>query len=151
MVIQPGAACRSLRLLTLAGRIFGPVRARQYGATGQVREDSPGLQLRSRRPFHQLAGTPDGRHRPAQLLCHRVVVHARAFARADGALTADPPDRFRRFRRVRSRRSTAEGSRRAATGKVLPWHLVETPRIVNATVAQDDRSELGELAVPDLR
>ena len=29
----------------------------------------------------------------------------------------------------------------------LPPHLVETPRIVNATIPQDDWSELGELAV----
>jgi len=29
----------------------------------------------------------------------------------------------------------------------LPPHLVETPRIVNFTVPQDDWSELGELAV----
>ena len=32
--------------------------------------------------------------------------------------------------------------------EVLPRHLAETPRIVNATVPQDDWSELGELAVP---
>lgn len=31
----------------------------------------------------------------------------------------------------------------------LPPHLVETPRIVNFEVPQDDWSELGELAVPD--
>jgi quinol monooxygenase YgiN len=31
----------------------------------------------------------------------------------------------------------------------LPDHLVETPRVVNATVPQDDRSELGEMAVLD--
>ena len=31
----------------------------------------------------------------------------------------------------------------------LPSHLAETPRIVNATVSQDDWSELGELAVPE--
>ena len=30
----------------------------------------------------------------------------------------------------------------------LPRHLAETPRIVNATLDQDDWSELGELAVP---
>lgn len=29
----------------------------------------------------------------------------------------------------------------------LPPHLAETPRIVNATIPQDDWSELGELAV----
>jgi len=29
----------------------------------------------------------------------------------------------------------------------LPAHLVETPRVVNATLPQDDWSELGELAV----
>ena len=29
----------------------------------------------------------------------------------------------------------------------LPPHLVETPRVVNATLPQDDWSELGELAV----
>ncbi|GHF52592.1 quinol monooxygenase YgiN [Amycolatopsis bartoniae] len=31
--------------------------------------------------------------------------------------------------------------------QTLPPHLVETPRIVNATVPQDGWSELGELAV----
>lgn len=31
----------------------------------------------------------------------------------------------------------------------LPPHLVQTPRIVNATVPQDDWSLLGEMAVPD--
>ncbi len=30
----------------------------------------------------------------------------------------------------------------------LPGHLVETPRIINVEVPQDDWSELGELAVP---
>lgn len=33
----------------------------------------------------------------------------------------------------------------------LPPHLVETPRIINATVPQDDWSELGELTVPARR
>ena len=32
--------------------------------------------------------------------------------------------------------------------QTLPPHLVETPRIVNFTIPQDDWSELGELAVP---
>jgi quinol monooxygenase YgiN len=32
--------------------------------------------------------------------------------------------------------------------KTLPPHLVETPRIVNTKIAQDDWSLLGELAVP---
>ena len=31
----------------------------------------------------------------------------------------------------------------------LPPHLVETPRIVNMTIPQDDWSRLGELAVTD--
>jgi quinol monooxygenase YgiN len=31
----------------------------------------------------------------------------------------------------------------------LPPHLVQTPRIVNVTVPQDDWSLLGEMAVPD--
>ena len=31
----------------------------------------------------------------------------------------------------------------------LPPHLVQTPRIVNVTVPQDDWSLLGELAVPE--
>jgi quinol monooxygenase YgiN len=35
----------------------------------------------------------------------------------------------------------------AAAQRELPPHLVETPRIVNFTVPQDDWSELGELAV----
>lgn len=34
-----------------------------------------------------------------------------------------------------------------AAQKTLPPHLVETPRIVNFTVPQDDWSELGEMAV----
>jgi quinol monooxygenase YgiN len=34
-----------------------------------------------------------------------------------------------------------------AAQRELPPHLVQTPRIVNATVPQDDWSELGELAV----
>ncbi|MFI9845779.1 putative quinol monooxygenase [Nonomuraea sp. NPDC051941] len=33
--------------------------------------------------------------------------------------------------------------------QTLPPHLAETPRIVNASVPQDDWSLLGELAVPD--
>lgn len=33
--------------------------------------------------------------------------------------------------------------------QTLPGHLAETPRIVNATIPQDDWSLLGELAVPD--
>ncbi|QLQ36048.1 putative quinol monooxygenase [Micromonospora robiginosa] len=32
--------------------------------------------------------------------------------------------------------------------RTLPPHLAETPRIVNATVPQDDWSLLGEMAVP---
>ena len=32
--------------------------------------------------------------------------------------------------------------------ETLPPHLTETPRIVNASVPQDDWSELGEMAVP---
>ncbi|MBF8193777.1 antibiotic biosynthesis monooxygenase [Nonomuraea sp. K274] len=32
--------------------------------------------------------------------------------------------------------------------RTLPPHLVETPRIVNTTVPQDDWSELTEMAVP---
>ena len=35
----------------------------------------------------------------------------------------------------------------AAARQSLPPHLVETPRIVNFTIPQDDWSELGELAV----
>jgi quinol monooxygenase YgiN len=38
-----------------------------------------------------------------------------------------------------------------AAQQTLPPHLLETPRIVNATVAQDDWSLLGEMAVPDQR
>ena len=34
-----------------------------------------------------------------------------------------------------------------AAQRTLPPHLAETPRIVNATVPQDDWSELGEMAV----
>jgi len=33
--------------------------------------------------------------------------------------------------------------------QTLPPHLVETPRIVNVTIPQDDWSLLGELAVPE--
>jgi quinol monooxygenase YgiN len=33
--------------------------------------------------------------------------------------------------------------------QTLPPHLVRTPRIVNATVPQDDWSLLGEMAVPE--
>ena len=36
----------------------------------------------------------------------------------------------------------------AAARRDLPPHLAETPRIVNAAVAQDDWSLLGELEVP---
>ena len=32
--------------------------------------------------------------------------------------------------------------------RTLPPHLVETPRVVNATVPQQDWSRLGEMAVP---
>ena len=41
------------------------------------------------------------------------------------------------------------GSEHFATARrTLPPYLAETPRIVNATVAQDDWSPLGEMAVP---
>jgi quinol monooxygenase YgiN len=33
--------------------------------------------------------------------------------------------------------------------RTLPPHLAETPRIVNATVPQEDWSQLGEMAVPE--
>ncbi|MEU6205449.1 putative quinol monooxygenase [Micromonospora musae] len=33
--------------------------------------------------------------------------------------------------------------------RALPPHLAETPKIVNATIPQEDWSELGEMAVPD--
>ncbi len=33
--------------------------------------------------------------------------------------------------------------------QALPPHLAETPRVVNFSIAQDDWSALGELAVPD--
>jgi quinol monooxygenase YgiN len=36
----------------------------------------------------------------------------------------------------------------ATARRTLPRYLAETPRIVNATVDQDDWSELGEMAVP---
>ncbi|MFE9923706.1 putative quinol monooxygenase [Streptomyces sp. NPDC005774] len=36
-----------------------------------------------------------------------------------------------------------------AAQRTLPPHLAETPRIVNATVAQDDWSLLGEMSVPE--
>jgi quinol monooxygenase YgiN len=39
----------------------------------------------------------------------------------------------------------------AAARGSLPPHLVETPRIVNVTVPQDDWSELGEMAVEQPR
>ena len=39
----------------------------------------------------------------------------------------------------------------AVAQKELPAHLVETPRIVNVTVPQDDWSGLGELAVDRTR
>ncbi|MFJ5895871.1 putative quinol monooxygenase [Streptomyces sp. NPDC093064] len=35
-----------------------------------------------------------------------------------------------------------------AAQRTLPPHLAETPRIVNTTLAQDDWSLLGEMAVP---
>ncbi|GAA2614225.1 putative quinol monooxygenase [Streptomyces roseoviolaceus] len=35
-----------------------------------------------------------------------------------------------------------------AAQQTLPPHLVETPRIVNATIPQDDWALLGEMAVP---
>jgi quinol monooxygenase YgiN len=36
-----------------------------------------------------------------------------------------------------------------AAQQTLPQHLVETPRIVNVTIPQDDWSLLGEMAVPE--
>ena len=33
--------------------------------------------------------------------------------------------------------------------RTLPAHLAQTPRIINATVPQDDWSLLGEMTVPD--
>ncbi|MET8088305.1 putative quinol monooxygenase [Micromonospora sp. NPDC005237] len=38
-----------------------------------------------------------------------------------------------------------------AAQETLPPHLAETPRIVNATVPQQDWSLLGEMAVPEAR
>ena len=35
-----------------------------------------------------------------------------------------------------------------AAQQTLPPHLAETPRIINATIPQDDWSALGEMAVP---
>jgi quinol monooxygenase YgiN len=35
-----------------------------------------------------------------------------------------------------------------AAQRALPPHLAQTPKIVNMTVAQDDWSELGEMAAP---
>lgn len=35
-----------------------------------------------------------------------------------------------------------------AAQQTLPSHLAKTPRIINATIPQDDWSELGEMAVP---
>ncbi|ONH24972.1 putative quinol monooxygenase [Pseudofrankia asymbiotica] len=35
-----------------------------------------------------------------------------------------------------------------AAQQMLPQHLAETPRIINASVPQDDWSQLGEMAVP---
>jgi quinol monooxygenase YgiN len=37
----------------------------------------------------------------------------------------------------------------ASARKELPAHLVETPRILNMTIPQDDWSRLGEMEVPD--
>jgi quinol monooxygenase YgiN len=37
----------------------------------------------------------------------------------------------------------------AKAQQTLPAHLVETPRVINVTVPQDDWSELGEMAVTD--
>jgi quinol monooxygenase YgiN len=37
----------------------------------------------------------------------------------------------------------------ARAQRTLPGHLIETPRVVNASVPQDDWSELGEMVVPD--
>ncbi|MFE9773559.1 putative quinol monooxygenase [Streptomyces sp. NPDC005931] len=36
-----------------------------------------------------------------------------------------------------------------AAQRTLPPHLVETPRVVNTTLPQDDWSLLGEMAVPE--
>ncbi|MCX4550889.1 MULTISPECIES: putative quinol monooxygenase [unclassified Streptomyces] len=36
-----------------------------------------------------------------------------------------------------------------AAQSTLPPHLVETPRVVNATIPQEDWSLLGEMAVPE--
>ncbi|GIF68403.1 antibiotic biosynthesis monooxygenase [Asanoa ishikariensis] len=37
----------------------------------------------------------------------------------------------------------------AQARKTLPAYLTATPKIINATLSQDDWSELGELAVPE--
>ncbi|MER7013494.1 putative quinol monooxygenase [Saccharopolyspora sp. NPDC000359] len=36
-----------------------------------------------------------------------------------------------------------------AAQQELPPHLVETPRVINTTLDQDDWSQLGEMAVPE--
>ena len=69
-------------------------------------------------------------------------------------LVAQPrrPDGVRARRGVprrRRRRAHVQSEHFQAAQRTLPPHLVETPRIVNATIPQDDWSRLGELAVPE--
>ncbi|GHF51876.1 putative quinol monooxygenase [Streptomyces griseosporeus] len=69
----------------------------------------------------------------------------------DWSRSVDDPEEYVLVEAFRDDRAGAEhvGSEHFQTAqKTLPRYLAETPRIVNATVPQDDWSLLGEMAVP---
>ena len=68
----------------------------------------------------------------------------------DWARALDDPNEYVLVEAFRDDQAGGEHVRSAhfaAAQEKLPPYLAETPRIVNATVPQDDWSELGELAV----
>jgi len=70
----------------------------------------------------------------------------------DWSRSVDDPNEYVLVEAFRDEEAGGEHVRSAhftAARETLPPHLAETPRIINATVPQDDWSELGELAVRD--
>ncbi|GAB1510114.1 putative quinol monooxygenase [Actinophytocola sp. KF-1] len=70
----------------------------------------------------------------------------------DWSRSVDDPNEYVLVEAFRDGEAGGEHVRSAhfkAAQEKLPPYLVATPRIVNATVEQDDWSELGELAVRD--
>lgn len=69
----------------------------------------------------------------------------------DWARSLDDPTEYvltEAFRDEQAGAAHVQSAHFKAAQEKLPPHLVETPRIINVTIPQDDWSELGEMAVP---